>query len=730
MHNPKVSFVVPCYKLAHFLPDCINSILSQTYQDFEIIIMDDCSPDNTPEVAQTFTDKRIKYIRNSVNIGHTNNFNKGISASSGKYVWLISADDLLRTDYVLKRYVALMESSPQIGYVFCPAIALHNNTDSGIDKWSYHGPEDCVFEGKTFLHKLLVECCVPAAAGMARKECYENIGLFPTDLSYGEDWYMWSTFAFHYDVGYFSEPMVYYRRHVDSITSNLSSRDIGILVSSDVSVLWRIREKAISRKLFHIAKECVDAIVDHTITKYIAAYNQINPCKAKQCIAKVVSNEHDVRKICTQLDETIGDYYYRKGDINHAAMCYRAAFLANPYLYKAFAKYVLVKAGKPGSLIRTSVDKSKRIAFGDHKAENLLSLKTHKKGHSYLDNFQQESTGEGLLGKIFTLAGIQRTSYVVSQTLHTLIMQFVLTPAAYALPRKVALQIADGMALLLLILPVPGWSIYWQIRNAFQKSPTESIYLVWGWLARELSDFVVIKRLSYKRENLFNWKIIERNVDRINSLRVSGESYIVAIAHFSHATSLSMYAPYITYGHIVHVSDPFWNHVRSLRELRLRIDERAHHKAYPGWGKKWEWVFNNELTSFRKLYNQLRERGNVVFIPIDKPWRKTVTGAYERPFVGKRKCVFSTGAALLARLTQCPIITCVPLLEKDGTVVLEWGEPIRIAGNDAANDVDVMNELFDTIEIAAGERPTQYAFEIGGDRRWNPLIRRWEDLAD
>ena len=107
-----------------------------------------------------------------------------------------------------------------------------------------------------------------------------------------------------------------------------------------------------------------------------------------------------------------------------------------------------------------------------------------------------------------------------------------------------------------------------------------------------------------------------------------------------------------------------------------------------------------------------------------------MTGAYERPFVGKRKCVFSTGAALLARLTQCPIITCVPLLEKDGTVVLEWGEPIRIAGNDAANDVDVMNELFDTIEIAAGERPTQYAFEIGGDRRWNPLIRRWEDLAD
>jgi glycosyltransferase involved in cell wall biosynthesis len=49
--DPKVSFLVPCYKLAHFLGDCVNSILAQTYGDFEVLIMDDCSPDNTPEVA-------------------------------------------------------------------------------------------------------------------------------------------------------------------------------------------------------------------------------------------------------------------------------------------------------------------------------------------------------------------------------------------------------------------------------------------------------------------------------------------------------------------------------------------------------------------------------------------------------------------------------------------------------------------------------------------------------
>jgi glycosyltransferase involved in cell wall biosynthesis len=68
--TPIVSFVVPCYKLAHLLRECVESILSQTYGDFEVLIMDDCSPDNTPEVAQSFQHPRVKYVRNDPNLGH------------------------------------------------------------------------------------------------------------------------------------------------------------------------------------------------------------------------------------------------------------------------------------------------------------------------------------------------------------------------------------------------------------------------------------------------------------------------------------------------------------------------------------------------------------------------------------------------------------------------------------------------------------------------------------
>ena len=148
--DPKVTFIVPCYNLAHLLPDCVNSILSQTYEDFEILIMDDCSPDATPEVSQSFKDPRVKHIRNETNLRHLANYNKGIGLARGKYVWLISADDRLCQPYILMRYMQLMESHPEIGYAFCPAIGMQDQVETGLLNYSYLGPEDSIIKGQEF----------------------------------------------------------------------------------------------------------------------------------------------------------------------------------------------------------------------------------------------------------------------------------------------------------------------------------------------------------------------------------------------------------------------------------------------------------------------------------------------------------------------------------------------------------------------------------------------------
>src|SRR4029079_12158829 len=105
-------------------------ILGQTYGDLEVLIMDDCSPDNTAEVARSFQDQRVRHIRNERNLGALPNYNKGISLSRGKYVWLISADDYLQRPYIVQRYVDLMEANPRVNYVFCPCSVVKNGKET------------------------------------------------------------------------------------------------------------------------------------------------------------------------------------------------------------------------------------------------------------------------------------------------------------------------------------------------------------------------------------------------------------------------------------------------------------------------------------------------------------------------------------------------------------------------------------------------------------------------
>ena len=142
MSTPTVTFVVPSYKLGHFLAECVNSVLSQTYSDWEMLIMDDCSLDNTGEVASSFRDPRVKYIRNEQNLGLVKNFNKGIGLSRGKYVWIISADDYLRRPYTLERYVELMEKHEKVGYM------LWSRCKSG--EWTGNGNTACRWKGSHY----------------------------------------------------------------------------------------------------------------------------------------------------------------------------------------------------------------------------------------------------------------------------------------------------------------------------------------------------------------------------------------------------------------------------------------------------------------------------------------------------------------------------------------------------------------------------------------------------
>lgn len=379
MPDPLISFVVPCYKLAHLLPECVASILAQSYSNFEILIMDDCSPDETPQVSKSFRDARVKYERNESNLGHLRNYNKGIQLSKGKYVWLISADDYLRRPYILERYVRLMELHPNVGYSFCPGVGVKNGQETEVLDYSVCKEHDCIIDGREFLEVLVNQNIVIAASALARRECYENISLFPLDATWaGErvemgwagDWYLWCMFALPFDVAYFSEPMVCYREHDLNMTAIITDKEkVRHCAAADIAIPWMIKRNADQRKLPRLAKRCLSAVANEYVRqarskRYRSGEMFMTLDEFEESIGQSTEDEAERTWLRARFLLGLGDRFWRQGDSRGARVCYWSAMQSDPRLAKAYAKLLLVLLGKFGTTMR-------RAAHDFRAARNL-----------------------------------------------------------------------------------------------------------------------------------------------------------------------------------------------------------------------------------------------------------------------------------------------------------------------------------------------------------------------
>lgn len=362
MHTPTVSFVVPCYRLAHLLAECVDSILFQTFGDFEILIMDDCSPDDTREVGRSFRDPRVTYVRNEENVGHLRNYNKGISMSRGKYIWLISADDRLRTRDLLERYVRLMEDKPSVGYACCPAFRLDGGIETEIEGRLV--TKDTIFNGHQFLKILLNGNFIIAASGMVRRTCFETCGAFPLDLPYTGDWFLWCLFAIHFDIAYFAEPMVNYRAHELSMTNYLMNHQSSLALKEGFSVLWRVRKHAQEVGANRIAQLCEASLARlygyHLVggTFKNRPYNLTEDELDVSLLRETTSA--DLRDwIKARVWTTVGDSSFGRRDLETARACYQRALQYDRSMLKIWVKRLLVNNGYFGALAIAMLSKVK-----------------------------------------------------------------------------------------------------------------------------------------------------------------------------------------------------------------------------------------------------------------------------------------------------------------------------------------------------------------------------------
>lgn len=354
---PKVTFVVPCFKLAHFLRECVDSILRQTYGNFEVLIMDDSSPDETEAVAHSYQDRRVKYVRNEQNLGNIRNYNKGIGLARGEYVWLISADDCLKQPYVLSRYVDVMEKNEKVGFIFSPAIALRDGREGEVIRWTTYRDEDAIVSGQHFLTEIMSGNCVAAPAAMVRKVCYERISLFPVDLFHTGDWYLWCLFALHFDVAYLAEPMTFYRTHGENMSLVLRKVDEKIVRENLRLARWRLRAKALEAGARNIVRQ-FDAVLGNKYANEIARkiYQTdaagITVDDFEEALQRNVSDSHERSRLRAVMHGALGDQAYQVANAKDARLNYAASLREDWLQPKLWVKQLLLSTGALGAIMR------------------------------------------------------------------------------------------------------------------------------------------------------------------------------------------------------------------------------------------------------------------------------------------------------------------------------------------------------------------------------------------
>lgn len=178
---PNVSVIIPAYNQGHYLSGAIQSVLDQTYQDFEIIVVDDGSTDNTAEVAKSFSDTRVRYIYQK-NGGLSAARNTGIRNSTGSYVTFLDSDDLFFPKH-LDTLATMLNEKSDIGFVAGQTIPIDNegNYLSEVPKSNTRELGD----------QFLLGNLLPVGSMMVRRCWLDKVGPFDESLRAYEDWELW-----------------------------------------------------------------------------------------------------------------------------------------------------------------------------------------------------------------------------------------------------------------------------------------------------------------------------------------------------------------------------------------------------------------------------------------------------------------------------------------------------------------------------------------------------------
>jgi glycosyltransferase involved in cell wall biosynthesis len=217
---PTVSVVITCYNYGQYLTGCLESVLAQSYTDYEVIVIDDGSTDNTVEVMEGYAAlSNVSYARRK-NGGQAKAKNHGIKLSRGKFIAFLDADDKWDSRK-LEKQIPLF-SSDKVGVVYTRARYIDNSGSPLFLKQpnKYLKPR----RGKVTDY-LIIDNFVPFSSSIIRRDCINDFGPFDESIIMGIDWDLWLRISTKYEFDYINERLLYYRMgHSGQMSKNIEER--------------------------------------------------------------------------------------------------------------------------------------------------------------------------------------------------------------------------------------------------------------------------------------------------------------------------------------------------------------------------------------------------------------------------------------------------------------------------------------------------------------------------
>lgn len=219
MEIPRVSVCVATYNRAHYLRSTLASVLEQDFHDLEVLVSDDASNDATAEVVRSFSDARIRYTRNSTNLGLWGNTNQCLRTARGEYVICLQDDDAMLPGLV-GREVKALQSNPQVVLVHCAAQEV-DDKDQVINVPPQSWPT--VTEGLEFVRFLWSgpAYAIVMSSAMFRRSLVMELGGFNADQLFSADAGMWQRLAFKGQVMFLADTLISSRVHAGQVTSKI-----------------------------------------------------------------------------------------------------------------------------------------------------------------------------------------------------------------------------------------------------------------------------------------------------------------------------------------------------------------------------------------------------------------------------------------------------------------------------------------------------------------------------